>query len=126
MASSQGNSLNDGHPALRLLHYAVISEYTDKEGDRAAVRDEHLAYQCQLEDEGKLFAAGPLLNDDGGMAGIGLIIYKAASLDDAKAIADNDPFHKSGLRQYKIYPWKINEGGIDLKIRFAAGTFEID
>ena len=45
MVGSKGNSLNDGHAALGLLHYAVMSEFTDKEGDRAAVRDEHLAYQ---------------------------------------------------------------------------------
>ena len=49
MVGSKGNSLNDGHAALGLLHYAVISEFTDKEGDRAAVRDEHLAYQGRLE-----------------------------------------------------------------------------
>ena len=102
-----------------------MSEFTDKEGDRAAVRDEHLAYQGQLEAEGRLFCAGPLLKEDGAMTGIGLIIYKAASLDEARKIADGDPFHKSGLRTYKIWPWKINEGGIDLKIRFAAGLFDI-
>ena len=126
MVGSKGNSLNDGHAALGLVHYAVMSEFTDKEGDRAAVRDEHLAYQGRLEAEGRLFCAGPLLKEDGAMTGIGLIIYKAASLDEARKIADGDPFHKSGLRTYKIWPWKINEGGIDLKIRFAAGLFDIE
>ena len=126
MVGSKGNSLNDGHAALGLVHYAVMSEFTDKEGDRAAVREEQLAYQGQLEAEGRLFCAGPLLKEDGAMTGIGLIIYKAASLDEARKIADGDPFHKSGLRTYKIWPWKINEGGIDLKIRFAAGLFDIE
>ena len=125
MVSSDGNSLNDGHAALGLLHYALISELTNKEGDRTAVRDQHLTYQNKLEEEGNLFAAGPLLREDGEMAGIGLIILKARALEQAKGIADNDPFHKSGLRTYKIWPWKINEGGIDLKIRFAARTFDI-
>ena len=59
------------------------------------------------------------------MAGIGLIIVKAGSLDEAREIANQDPFHQSGLRAYKIWPWKINEGGVDLKIRFAAGSFDI-
>ncbi|MDG2032386.1 MAG: YciI family protein [Rhodospirillales bacterium] len=126
MVGSKDNSLTDGHAALGLVHYAVMSEFTGKEGDRTAVRDEHLAYQGQLEAEGRLFCAGPLLKESGDMAGIGLIIYKAASLDEAREIADNDPFHKSGLRAYKIWPWKINEGGIDLKLRFAAGVFEIE
>ena len=126
MVGSKGNSLNDGHAALGLVHYAVMSEFTDKEGDRAAVRDERLAYQGRLEAEGRLFCASPLLKEDGAMAGIGLIIYKAASLDEARKIADGDPFLKSGLRRCKIWPWEINEGGIDLKIRFAAGLFDIE
>ena len=75
MVGSKGNPLNDGHAALGLVHYAVMSEFTDKVVDRDAVRDEHLVYQGQLEAEGRLFCAGPLLKKDGDMAGIGLIIY---------------------------------------------------
>ena len=43
MVGSKDNSLTDGHAALGLVHYAVMSEFTGKEGDRTAVRDEHLA-----------------------------------------------------------------------------------
>ena len=125
MANLNNDTANNGHKALGLLHYAIMSEFTNKSGDRGAVLNEHLAYQCKLEMEGKLFAAGPLLREDGEMAGIGLIIVKAESLDEAKKIANQDPFHQRGLRTYKIWPWKINEGSIDLKLRFAAGTFEI-
>ena len=125
MANLSKDTANDGHKALGLLHYAIMSEFTNKSGDRGAVLNEHLAYQRKLEMEGKLFAAGPLLREDGEMAGIGLIIVKAESLDEAKKIANQDPFHQSGLRTYKIWPWKINEGSIDLKLRFAAGTFDI-
>ena len=125
MVTSKQSHINDSHAALGLLHYAIMSEFTDKTGDRAAVLEEHLAYQVKLEEDGKLFAAGPLLREDGEMAGIGLIIVKARTLDEAKEIANQDPFHQSGLRAYKIWPWKINEGGVDLKIRFAAGSFDI-
>ena len=125
MVTSEQSHINDSHVALGLLHYAIMSEFTDKTGDRAAVLEEHLAYQVKLEEDGKLFAAGPLLREDGEMAGIGLIIVKAGTLDEAKQIANQDPFHRSGLRAYKIWPWKINEGGVDLKIRFAAGSFDI-
>ena len=125
MANLSKDTANDGHKALGLLHYAIMSEFTNKSGDRGAVLNEHLAYQCKLEMEGKLFAAGPLLREDGEMAGIGLIIVKAESLDEAKKIANQDPFHQSGLRTYKIWPWKINEGSSDLKLRFAAGTIDI-
>ncbi|MDC0190702.1 YciI family protein [Rhodospirillales bacterium] len=125
MVTSKQSHIIDRHAALGLLHYAIMSEFTGKTGNRAAVLEEHLAYQVQLEEDGKLFAAGPLLREDGEMAGIGLIIVKAGTLDEAKEIANQDPFHRSGLRAYKIWPWKINEGGVDLKIRFAAGSFDI-
>jgi len=125
MANLNDDTAHDGHNALGLLHYAIMSEFTGKTGDRGAVLNEHLAYQCKLEMEGKLFAAGPLLREDGEMAGIGLIIVKAGSLNEAKKIANQDPFHQSGLRTYKIWPWKINEGSIDIKLRFAAGSFDI-
>ena len=124
MVTTKQSHIDDSRAALGLLHYAILSEFTDKIGDRAAVLEEHLAYQVTLEEDEKLFAAGPLLREDGEMAGIGLIIVKAGILDEAKEIANQDPFHQSGLRAYKIWPWKINEGGIDLKIRFAAGSFD--
>ena len=44
MVTSKQSHLNDSHAALGLLHYAIMSEFTDKAGDRAAVLEEHLAY----------------------------------------------------------------------------------
>ena len=58
--------------------------------------------------------------------GVGLIICKGASLDETRKLTDEDPFQKSGLRTCRIRPWKINEDGIDLKIRFVAGVYEIE
>jgi uncharacterized protein YciI len=126
MASSKDNTSNHGHAAFGLLRFVVISEFTGKEGDRAAVLQEHLTYQESLEEKGVLFAAGPLLKEDMEMAGIGLIVYRADSLEEAKKLADGDPFHKTGLRDYKIYPWRVNEGSLDLKIRYASGHFELE
>jgi uncharacterized protein YciI len=37
-----------------------------------------------------------------------LIVYEADSLDDAKALATNDPFAQSGIwTKYEIHPWEI-------------------
>ena len=52
MVTSKQSHLNDSHAALGLLHYAIMSEFTDKTGDRAAVLEEHLSYQVRLEEEG--------------------------------------------------------------------------
>ncbi|MFK7903003.1 MAG: YciI family protein, partial [Nitratireductor sp.] len=59
---------------------------------------EHMAYQGQMESEGKLFMAGPTSDPSGEeMIGVGLIVYRAANMVEARAIADNDPMHKGGI-----------------------------
>lgn len=71
----------------------------------------HLEYQRKLEGEGKLFLAGPMSDETGEqMQGIGLVIYRAESLEDAKALADADPMHLENRRSYKLRRWLINEG----------------
>ena len=71
----------------------------------------HLAYQKDMEAAGKLFLAGPLSDSSGDlMEGCGLIIYRAASLQEAKDITDADPMHANGVRTYTIRKWLVNEG----------------
>lgn len=126
MASSKDRLTNDDHPALGLTVYAIFTELTGKEGDRTAVGQEHFSYLAKLEEEGRIFAAGPLLLDDGSKDGRSLITLKADSLEEARALAEADPYYQSGFRTFTMRTWKINEGGFDLKVRFAAGAFELD
>ena len=97
MVGSKGYSLNDGRAALGLLHYAVMSEFTDKEEDRTTVRDEYLAYQGQLEAGGRRFWAGALSKEDREMVGVELTICKGAAFDEISNLTDDDSFHKSVL-----------------------------
>ncbi len=126
MVSSKDILNNDDHAALGLTVYAVFNELTGKEGDRTEVGKEHFAYLAKLEAEGKIFAAGPLLLDDGGKDGRSLITLKADSLEEARALAEADPYYKSGFRTFTMRTWKINEGGFDLKVRFAAGSYDLE
>ena len=81
---------------------------TDKTGAaeiRASNRAAHLAY---LEASGeRLFAAGPLLSEDGqGMVG-SLLIVDCADAAEASSFADNDPYAKAGLfESVTIRPWR--------------------
>ena len=107
--------------------YVVISEpAAGAAGDRAAVRAQHLEYQYKLERDGVMFAAGPFLVANDQPNGTGLIIYRAASLEAATEIADNDPFHRLGLRTFRIMPWRVSEGTLGIRVNYSAGTFEID
>lgn len=83
----------------------------------------HLAYQKQLEAEGKLFLAGPTSDDTGAlMQGTGMIIYRAANLEEARALADGDPMHSENVRSYKLRKWLVNEGSITIATALSAQT----
>ncbi|MDA8584756.1 YciI family protein [Rhodobacteraceae bacterium] len=107
--------------ALAFELYAVRSVPAK---DPAAVRanlPDHLAYQGEQERAGALFLAGPMSDETGEqMEGMGLIIYRAASLEDAREIAENDPMHKSGARTFTLRRWLVNEGALTLSVNLAA------
>ena len=87
----------------------------------------HLAYQKDLEARGVTFAAGPFADDaERQWSGEGMIIVRAASLDEARAIAEADPMHRSGVRRYRIRPWLRNEGSITLSVRYSEPHRRVD
>ena len=78
----------------------------------------HLAYQKQMEAAGKLFLAGPVSDEAGAqMSGGGLIIYRAEDIEEARALAADDPMHKEGGRSFTVRAWLINEGVLNFQLR---------
>ena len=87
---------------------------------------EHLKYQLELEADGSIFAAGPFADDnEQEWEGEGMVILRAISLEEARAIAENDPMHKSGARTFRVRPWMMNEGSITLKVTYSDGQREV-
>lgn len=87
---------------------------------------EHLAYQRMLEDTGVMFAAGPMADMNGETwSGDGMVVIRAESLEDAKAIAAADPMHAAGARKYMVRPRIVNEGTMTVKVGFASGSREL-
>ncbi|WP_412551822.1 YciI family protein [Shimia sp. MIT910701] len=81
------------------------------------VLPDHLAYQWDMEIAGNLAFAGPLSDLSGDlMEGTGMLVYRAESLDEARAMADGDPMHKTGARTYTLRRWLINEGSLSLSV----------
>jgi uncharacterized protein YciI len=105
--------------------FVVFTEPSGEMDKILQVREEHLKYQVEIEQKGIMFAAGPLADDNGGWRGDGMIIIRAGSLEAAKQIADADPMHSSGARKYHIRPWLMNEGGLNLRLTFSDGNYEI-
>jgi len=78
---------------------------------------QHLAYQGELEARGVLVMAGPMADESGqNMVGESLIIYRANSIEEARAVADKDPMHIAGKKAYTVRPWLLNEGRLELSI----------
>lgn len=98
-----------GSFALEL--YVVVSTPVKSPEALREILPEHLAYQAAQEAAGTLALAGPLSDYSGEeMRGEGLIVYRAASLESATRIAENDPMHLTGARKFTIRRWLLNEG----------------
>ena len=103
--------------ALALELYVAHSTPAKAPDEVKAALPEHLAYQAELEAAGQLAFAGPMSDESGEhMQGVGLIIYRADSLEAARELAENDPMHKSGARCFTLHRWMINEGSLSLSI----------
>ena len=88
---------------------------------------EHLAYQKDLEARGITFAAGPFADDtETDWSGEGMIIVRAASLTEARAIAESDPMHSSGARTFRVRPWLLNEGSYTVSVRYSEQYRAVD
>nr|WP_246751931.1 YciI family protein [Bradyrhizobium diazoefficiens] len=52
-------------------------------------------------------------------------MFRAKTREEAQQLADNDPFHATGLRRYELFPWQVNEGSLDVRLLFSTGKFDI-
>lgn len=102
--------------------YVYFTTPTDGLGPVMENVEAHLKYQHEIEQKGIMVAAGPFADDDEeSMTGEGMIIVRADSLEEARAIADADPMHQAGARSYRLRPWCMNEGKITLEVTFSDG-----
>ena len=86
----------------------------------------HLLYQVEQEQCGALVFAGPLSDETGEqMQGCGLIIYRAESMEAARAIADGDPMHAGGIRTYTLRKWLVNEGSLQLDVKLSTQSVRL-
>lgn len=102
------------------LYVVFTTAVAGMEAKVMEVSEEHIAFQIGLEKRGIMFGAGPFWNEDEETwGGDGMVIIRAGSLKEARAIAAEDPMHKSGARSYEIRPWLLNEGGFNLQVSFS-------
>jgi hypothetical protein len=47
------------------------------------------------------------------MQGDGLLIFRAETEEEARALAASDPIHKGGFRTFELLQWELHEGRLD-------------
>jgi len=85
-----------------MLYAVVGQDVSDSLERRLAARPAHLARLQALQDDGRLLLAGPfpaIDTHDPGPAGFtgSLVVAEFASLDEAQAWADADPYVAAGV-----------------------------
>jgi uncharacterized protein YciI len=86
--------------------------------------DDHLAWVLKLEADGVVFLSGPLTSGLDVRPGSGVTVLRAGNAEEARSIAQDDPFVRAGLRTVDVYGWRVNEGAIRVDISLGTGRFE--
>jgi uncharacterized protein YciI len=75
-----------------------------------AIQDAHMANIQAMWKAGHLIIAGPI--DDATDDLRGILVFNAASLDEAKAFAASDPAVKARRLAATVYPWWVEKGAL--------------
>ena len=110
---------------LRKKLYVILSKGGATPEQIGEVLPQHLEYMIGLEKNGILFASGPLTAAAGQPAGDGLTILRAASAEEARAIASADPFVVNKLRTFEVREWTLMEGSFGVKLNFSDQSLDI-
>jgi uncharacterized protein YciI len=86
---------------------------------------EHIQRQIGLEKDGIMFGAGPLLDEGDVEPNRGMVIIRASSFEEARKIADAEPYFRDGLRTYKLHRWKLNEGSMSFTVNYSDQSVSI-
>lgn len=88
-----------------MKHFAVFYDYPANSPEIAEIRPTHREFLAELKAAGKLVGSGPFEDADGG-ALIIIRLENEATVADAEALMDQDPFTRRGaLLGRKIRPW---------------------
>jgi uncharacterized protein YciI len=84
-----------------VVYYLFIARGVPDKAPTPSVFAEHGAHLAKLDQAGKLALAGPFLDRFGGA-----IVLRAANLEEARRIAEEDPMVRGGFETYELIPWK--------------------
>ena len=111
---------------LRKKLYVILSKAHCRAEELAPYLARHLEYMIALEKDGTLFASGPFAEPDGTQRGNGMSIVRANGIDQARKLAEADPFFIAGLRTFEIREWTVMEGALGVTVSYSNQSFNIE
>ncbi len=110
---------------LRKKFYVVLSKPAVTPDKLQPFLSAHLEYMIGLEKRGLVFASGPLADGEGPPTGQGLTVLRAKDADEARALAEADPFFVNGLRSFELKEWTVMEGTLGVRVNLSDQTVEV-
>jgi uncharacterized protein len=110
---------------LRKKLYVVMSKPAVPPEKLQLYLSAHLEYMIELEKRGHVFASGPLSDGDGPPTGLGLTVLRASDAQEARALAEADPFFVNGLRTFELKEWTVMEGTLGLRVNLSDQSIEV-
>ncbi|MDP3747065.1 MAG: YciI family protein [Phenylobacterium sp.] len=96
-------------PTIYVIHYKTGPAWLVGKPLRDQPMGPHGAYMRKLFAEGRMLAAGPTVDAEGAVPLVdgGVILLRAASLDEAKAVMAADPAITAGLFVGEVRTWRV-------------------
>jgi uncharacterized protein len=110
---------------LRKKFYVVLSKPVVAPDQLQPFLSAHLEYMIGLEKCGHVFASGPLADGAGPPTGAGLTVLRAKDLNEARELAEGDPFFVNGLRTFELKEWTVMEGTLGVRVNLSDQTVEV-
>ncbi len=110
---------------LRKKFYVVLSKPAVTPDKLQPYLSAHLEYMIGLEKRGLVFASGPLADGEGPPTGQGLTVLRAKDADEARALAEGDPFFVNGLRTFELKEWTVMEGTLGVRVNLSDQMVEV-
>ena len=101
---------------LRKKFYVVLSKPVVAPDKLQPFLSAHLEYMIGLEKRGHVFASGPLADGAGPPTGAGLTVLRAKDLNEARGLAEGDPFFVNGFAP------SSSRNGPSWRARWACGS----
>jgi len=86
------------------MWYLVLSRPVVPREQMSGSLDDHLSWMKSQHEVSNVLFSGPTADHS-----MGIYVIRAASREDAQAVADSDPFHALDFRNYEMLDWEVHQ-----------------